>query len=55
MNTPLESFIFVDHRGLDDKITTTTLTPRRHDFRGDALVRDGPVFFLFFWSSVVLF
>jgi len=24
------------------KITTTTLTPRRHDFRDDALKRDGP-------------
>ena len=42
MNTSLEIFIFVDHHGLDDKITTTTLTPRRRDFRADAVVRDGP-------------
>ena len=40
MNTSSESCIFVDHHGLDEKITTTTLTPRRHAFRDDALQRD---------------
>jgi len=42
MNTFLEIFVFVDHHGLNDEITTTTLTPRRHDSRNDALERDGP-------------
>src|SRR5882762_3468999 len=33
---------FVDHEGLNDRITTTEGTTRRGDFRNDVVRRDGP-------------
>jgi hypothetical protein len=38
----LDNFIFVDHHGLNDQITTTTLTRRRRHFRDEVEERDGP-------------
>jgi hypothetical protein len=38
----LEEFIFVDYHGLNERITTSTLTLRRHNFRDEIVVRDGP-------------
>ena len=37
----LENLIFVDYKGLNERMTTTTLTLRRHNFRNEILVRDG--------------
>ena len=34
---------FVDHEGLNDRITTSEGTLRRRDFRDDVIKRDGPV------------
>ena len=42
MNTSLETCIFVDYHGRDEKITTTTQTPCHYAFRDNALERDGP-------------
>jgi hypothetical protein len=35
-------FAFVDHEGLNDRITTTEGTIRRRNFRDDVVQRDGP-------------
>jgi hypothetical protein len=43
VSTSPEDCAFVDHQGLDDRstLTSTDQTPRRHDFSGDILRRDG--------------
>ena len=37
VSTSPEGCAFVDHEGLNDRLTSTERTPRRHDFRGDVI------------------
>jgi hypothetical protein len=41
VSTSPEACAFVDHEGLNDRSTSTELTLRRHNFRGDVIRRDG--------------
>ena len=41
VSTSPEDCAFVDHEGLNDRSTSTELTLRRHNFRGDVIRRDG--------------
>ncbi|KAH9966479.1 hypothetical protein BC827DRAFT_668182 [Russula dissimulans] len=40
---PLEDCAFVDHEGLNDRLTCTAQTPRHQDFRYNVMQRDGDV------------
>src|SRR5258708_26629263 len=41
VSTSPEDCAFIDHEGLNEQLTSTEQTPRRHDFRGDVIRRDG--------------
>ena len=41
--TSPEDCVFIDHEGLNERITSTAQTPRRTTFRRDVIRRDGPV------------
>ena len=41
VSTSPEDCVFVDHQGLNDRLTATSQTQRRHDFRRNVIRRDG--------------
>jgi hypothetical protein len=41
VSTSLEICAFIDHQGLNDRLTSTAQTPRSNNFREDVIRRDG--------------
>ena len=41
VSTSPEACVFVDHKGLNERLTSTQQTPRRTTFRRDVVRRDG--------------
>jgi hypothetical protein len=42
VSASLENYSFIDHKGLNDRLTSTEQTSRRGGFRSDVMQRDGP-------------